>query len=155
MKFLCDEMLEGLGRWLRGAGYDTKVITVSVQDREILDIALAEHRLLLTRDRHFLEMKDGIETVIHLNCNTMEDCIKELSRKLNIDWLFRPFSRCLTCNTPFIKPNEKTALEQVPEDILFTAKPLWYCPACQKVYWEGSHTDHMLKQLQEWSKNSS
>ena len=23
MKFLCDEMLKGLGRWLRVAGYDT------------------------------------------------------------------------------------------------------------------------------------
>ena len=36
MKFLCDEMLAEVGRWLRIAGYDTEIVEKSIVDGEIL-----------------------------------------------------------------------------------------------------------------------
>ena len=40
MRLLCDEMLRGLGRWLRAAGHDV-VIASGEPDRALLDRAAA------------------------------------------------------------------------------------------------------------------
>jgi uncharacterized protein with PIN domain len=56
MKFFCDYMLVRLGKWLRAAGYDTKIATPHQTDQMILEEALGEKRYLVTRDSHFLQM---------------------------------------------------------------------------------------------------
>ena len=48
---LCDEMLKGIGRWLRAAGYDVAIVDDGVHDDDLLARACAENRLLLTCDR--------------------------------------------------------------------------------------------------------
>ncbi len=145
-------MLAGLGRWLRTAGYDTVIIEDSLDDQQVLKRALNENRTLLTRDRHFLEMQtpERNEEVVFLKGNTLEECIHELNQKLMLNWLYAPFSRCLLCNSLLVRPDEQTILEQVPEDIHSCSNSYWYCQQCKKVYWEGSHTERMLKQLQQW-----
>ena len=52
---LCDRMLIRLGRWLRAAGYDTEIAADAIADRLLLDHAIREGRLLLTRDRKLAE----------------------------------------------------------------------------------------------------
>ncbi len=152
MKFFCDQMLEGLGKWLRTAGYDTLIASANMQDQEIFARAVAEGRLLLTRDRQFLEMENPQKNVIFLHGNSIEECVKELNGKLKINWLFQPFSRCLVCNTSFTQPTEQTILEQAPPDVRTSTTSFRYCPHCKKVFWEGSHTAHMLQKLQHWQK---
>ena len=149
-KFLCDEMLAGLGRWLRVAGYDTEIVTETILDRDVLMLAKKEKRLLLTRDREFLEMSDAKGVVIYLSVNTIEECAHQLSTLVKINWLYRPFSRCLVCNSLLEKAPENKILEQVPEDIRRQSKLCQYCSRCDKVYWMGSHTKRMLKKLQTW-----
>ena len=51
MKFLCDQMLARLGKWLRAAGYDARIIDEPLRDRQVLEIALAENRLLADQER--------------------------------------------------------------------------------------------------------
>ena len=48
---LCDEMLKGLGKWLRGAGYDVLVLPDGSSDRELIQMAVEEHRVPITRGR--------------------------------------------------------------------------------------------------------
>ncbi len=151
MRFLCDQMLAGLGKWLRAAGYDTVIIENSEKDKEILEYALKEKRCLLTRDHHFLHMRAPEEAVIFLNGNSIRDCVIELNKRLQIDWLYRPFSRCLVCNTLLEKPDGQM-LEDVPLKVREEAKTIWHCTHCQKVFWEGSHTRRMVKQLHLWQK---
>lgn len=134
MKFLCDQMCGGLGKWLRIAGYDTLIIETSMPDQKIWQMARDEKRTLLTRDTHFLEM--GGDHVIVLQGNTIEECAEELIHKIGIDWLYAPFSRCLICN------NGLTAM----------SGPYWYCLHCHKMYWDGSHTKRMLQQLHKWQE---
>lgn len=55
LRFLCDEMLAGLGRWLRIAGYDTAIASGGRRDRDLVKQAHAEQRILLTRDRRVVE----------------------------------------------------------------------------------------------------
>ena len=153
IKLLCDQMLVRLGRWLRAAGYDTAIIENSQLDHDILDQAKIEGRLLLTRDRHFLHMKEGENIVIWLKSNDLIDCVKELTKTLKINWMYKPFSRCLVCNGP-LKEAPPTALKLVPLDVLTEDSPLLYCPHCQKVYWHGSHVERMLHTLQTWQNEN-
>ena len=150
MKFICDQMLAGLGKWLRIAGYDTQIAEESMEDKEILSCALRENRLLLTRDRHFLEMQAPSKTVIFLKSNSIIEWIRELNHVLKINWLHAPFSRCLICNSELVEPSKEDVLKQVPADTRASSEQFWFCPQCQKVYWEGSHTQKMQKQLQDW-----
>lgn len=150
MKFLCDQMLASLGKWLRAAGYDTEIITDQTTDRIILDMALKENRLLLTRDRHFLTLKPENSNVIFLKGNSIKTCITELNEKLTINWLLHPFSRCLVCNSLLSEPNEELINKLVPADVRMTSNAFRYCTQCKKIYWEGSHTQRMFKQLQKW-----
>ena len=53
MKLFCDEMLIKLGRWLRVAGYDTRIARQGMSDRQIMQLAREENRCLITRDSNF------------------------------------------------------------------------------------------------------
>ncbi|HEX23045.1 MAG TPA: hypothetical protein ENH21_06395, partial [Chromatiales bacterium] len=100
LKLLCDEMLMRLGRWLRAAGYDTGLAINGENDRDLFQRARHENRRLLTRDHKLHEYRHADGTVILLRGNELDEQVHELSQRLSIDWLYRPLSRCLVCNTP-------------------------------------------------------
>lgn len=144
-------MLSRFGRWLRAAGYDTVIIETPLQDSEILQQAVEENRLLITRDRHIQDLDPNQEHVLWLQSNSTEECVRELSQHLVINWLLKPFSRCLLCNSLLVETN-KPDVQQVPEGIQEHFQHFWSCPECRKVYWEGSHTKRMRKQLEYWQQ---
>ncbi len=145
-RFLCDEMLHGLSRWLRAAGYDTVVATAGASDRSLIKLALDEDRILITRDRKMVEIRHADRVVLLLLANGLDDCIKELTNKLHLDWQHKPFSRCMRCNAP-LQVAEAALRSRVPADALEENDELLYCPECDKVYWWGSHTDRMKRKL--------
>ena len=147
MKFLCDQMLIKLGKWLRIAGYDTAIITTSMLDRDIAQKALDEKRLLITRDRHFTEIKKVKTSVIWLQVNSTEECVHALNQKLHINWTKAAFSRCTLCNTPLIAIDKEKIDPQV---IQHAEHGFFYCTQCHKVYWKGSHTKRMHTTLLYW-----
>lgn len=149
MKFLCDVMLIRLGRWLRAAGYDTKMADHASSDRELVQQAQQENRILLTRDRKLLEIRHAAETTRYLNCNDTEQCLQVLTQQCHINWLLNPFSRCMECNTP-LENAQAHQLVDVPESSRKHIDKLLYCPTCQKLYWEGSHVKRMYQRLQNW-----
>ena len=152
IRFLCDEMLIGLARWLRAAGYDTEVCESTVTDRSVLEHAMNDNRLLITRDQKLMELRNAENNVLCLNCNDIESCVKELGKRIQLNWLLDPFSRCMQCNAPLVEAGaDKLAL--VPDESRKLAHPLLYCPACNKVYWEGSHVDRMRQKLKAWSRD--
>jgi uncharacterized protein with PIN domain len=149
MKFLCDEMLQRLGSWLRAAGYDTLIEHDGRSDYELLKQALAEDRLLITRDRKLLEHRRASGTVILLDCNELEDCARELTKQLPVNWLYQPFIRCMVCNTS-LRPATENEAATLPEKIKSQIDSPLYCPSCQKVYWDGGHVDRMQVRLNKW-----
>lgn len=153
-KFLCDEMLVGLARWLRAAGYDTSVCARGQNDRAILDLSIKEHRLLLTRDHKLSEFRNARDTVIWLDCNNIDTCVKELGKKITIDWMLAPFSRCMRCNTMLTAANPAD-ISRVPLESQKLADPLMYCPSCDRVYWQGGHVERMRNKLQKWAAHTS
>ncbi len=144
-------MLKGLGRWLRAAGYDTRIQEDGATDRAMLQTAEREARLLVTRDRKLTEFRHTADRVLLLESNSLEDCAQELSRRLALDWLYRPFTRCLVCNTLLVEAG-KGAEEQVPASSRPYVGALHRCPTCGRVYWEGGHVRRMRARLAGWQR---
>lgn len=152
MKFICDQMLSRIGKWLRAAGHDTAIVTESISDREILERAISEERLLITRDRHFLSMKRGAPLLHYLKSNDFDSCMDELNRQIRIDWLFAPFSRCMICNHLLDKVTDEELLNHIPSKIRHQKNEFWHCSACRQYFWEGTHTQNMRRQLNRWAE---
>lgn len=153
MKFLCDEMLRGLARWLRVAGYDTTSAEAGEADAALLARARAQGRRLLTRDRKMGERKGSDGVVVLLVCNDTEGCSAALERSLPVDWLHAPFSRCLRCNTPLTDAPDAMR-ERVPENVLERGEALYCCESCNRVYWEGGHVRRMREKLERWRRRA-
>ncbi len=149
-RFLCDEMLQRLGRWLRAAGYDTAIATAGQDDRELVQQANNENRLLLTRDRHMAQFRNGRGLIMLLKANSLTSEVADISERFAINWLLRPFTRCLECNTPLIPATSEQRM-QLPEGALNISDIVLYCPRCDKLYWEGSHVRRMRHTLQNFS----
>lgn len=148
MKFLCDEMLKGLARWLRAAGYDTEIASDGEPDRKLIDRARTSGRLLLTRDKKLLEFRNAADTVYLLQCNGIDNCARSLNTTLSVNWLYRPFSRCLVCNTPLVKIENSPSIS-VPDDV--HGSPIYQCVNCNRIYWVGGHVKRMRKRLESWA----
>ena len=150
MKFICDEMLKKLAAWLRIAGHDVIVLPDGTKDRDIVDKARLENRILLTRDKKIAEFKlSGVVTII-LECDDLADCVKDLNHKIHINWIYKPFSRCKSCNTELVKAT-KGQCKEVPEKVRNMEPDFLFCPVCNQLFWEGSHVENMLKQLVLWN----
>ena len=107
--------------------------------------ALAEQRLLLTRDLSMLEIRHAGRVVVLLESNDLEGLAREVTQKLGIDWLLNPFSRCSLCNTPL---QETSRPADFPPDIA----QAYRCPTCDKYYWQGGHVARMRQRLERWQK---
>ncbi len=143
-------MLVRLGRWLRAAGYDT-LIQEGGSDRAMLYAAVRENRLLVTRDRKLQEFRGAAGRVLLLESNTLRGCVEELSLRLQLDWLYRPFTRCLVCNAPLVEA-DASARERLPCGSRAHVRKLSRCGGCGRLYWEGGHVRRMRARLAGWQQ---
>jgi len=150
MRFLCDEMLRGVGRWLRAAGYDTVIAECGMADEALMAMAEREARVLLTCDRSLAARAAGVCDVVLLAGEAPEEAAKALRARLGVDWLFAPFSRCLRDNTR-LRPATENERRQAPASARDGPGPIMACPACARVYWPGSHARRMRARLERWA----
>ena len=152
-RFLCDEMLTRLGRWLRAAGYDTRIAEPGMPDRLLLQLANDEGRRLISRDRKLLEFKGAEGIVLLLADGDLDGWAGQLAERLGVDWLHRPFSRCLLCNGELL-PGPGAYEEQLPAYVSAENIPSFHCPACAKAYWLGGHSERMRRRLSDWQQSA-
>ncbi len=155
-RFLVDENLGRLARWLRVAGFDA-LHRNPADDAWLLRTAVAEGRVLLTRDRKLLDprrlpapLRAEAGTVrIHFveGFDTREQLL-EVCRALGLDPLERAFRRCPLCNEPLQSIDRERARGAVPERSLALYGEFFRCPACRKVYWEGDHVARSRRLLE-------
>lgn len=148
-RFLCDEMLKGLARWLRAAGHDAELAEDGSRDRDLLAAARHAGRLLLTHDRALADAAKGDEVLV-LDQDGLDAAADELKRRLGLDWLHAPFTRCLVDNTPLRDADEEETAK-IPEQSRAMPGPILACPACGRVYWPGSHVKRMRARLERWA----
>ncbi len=142
MKLLCDHMLGSLARWLRFMGYDTGYPQPG-PDRELIDRARREGRILLTRDK---ELAARVSGTVQVRSDDLEGQIREVVAVLRLR-LVDPLSRCSLCNELLVPVPLDDVKALVPEGVRSRHHEFWRCPSCRRIYWQGSHWDKMVERL--------
>src|SRR5512143_449629 len=148
-RFLCDEMLGRLCRYLRAAGYDTLFANNGHQDRVWLRQCHEEGRYFLTQDQLVREHKAARDVALILPQGDVDQLAAILGTHFQLDWLSHAFTRCLVDNA-LLQEADKASAAKVPADALRPDEPLNVCPACGRVYWRGSHYKRMHARLAKW-----
>jgi len=145
-RLLLDGMLGSLARWLRIGGYDTEY-RKDTEDDELVEEALRESRILLTRDEvlSIRARKRGADA-IYIKSEGDEEALAQLSAKLGLT--FDPTqSRCPKCNHAVEKAAKTDVEGRVPEGTYRVIDKYWACPRCGSVYWRGSHWSKIVETL--------
>jgi uncharacterized protein with PIN domain len=146
MKFLADRMLGKLAKEIRMLGYDT-VYYRGENLYPLIKLAREEGRVILTRNTKLLPKKPE-DCIIQVKEDKPPLQLKELLQKGVISWKEEDlFSRCLLCNTLLDKIPREEVEGNVPDFIFYQQKEFSRCPQCLRIYWKGSHQDHMQKKV--------
>ena len=144
-------MLGTLAKWLRILGYDT-LFDPDLDDHQLVRLARAEDRILLTRDRE-LARRRGI-SVLLIASQELRAQIGQVLADLHLE-PDRSFSRCPVCNELLADIDRETAQSRVPAYVARTQTRFKSCPGCQRIYWRGTHWQQMDDQLSQFLENGT
>ncbi len=145
VKFAVDGMLGRLARWLRLSGFDA-VYIISRRPSEILGLARQEGRFILTRSTYLKDHEP--ERVFLINSDRVKEQMREVIRHFHLQIEESAFfTRCSLCNQPLQKISKSEVADKVPIFVYQTQEEFYRCPACQRIYWSGSHRQRMLQFL--------
>ena len=151
MKFLCDQMLGTLAKWLRIYGFDTFFANAEIDDDNLLTISINENRVLITRDKELVVRSKKINLqVIEIKSTDLEKQLRQVLKDVEINKdLF--LSRCLICNDLVSKISKGEVKNKVPKNAFENNDNFFFCKHCNKIYWTGSHTDNMMEKMRKLS----
>ena len=141
IKFVADAMLGRLAKWLRVLGFDT-VYYRGTETPTLLDIALRQGRVLLTRNTGIAPRAGGVE-VLFIGDDHWPQQLRQVLEHFQVPEPPQPFTRCVNCNTPLLPLDRAEAKERVPEHIYHVHRSFNVCPQCKRAFWRGSHQQRM------------
>ena len=137
MKFIVTKELGRLARWLRILGFDTVYFSSDNKGTLIVQ-ALREDRIIVTRSK--AKREELKKKSVEIASNELKAQLKEVIKALNIKIdEKRMFTRCTLCNEPLVEVEKEEVKGLVPEYVYKTKSLFMKCPACNKIYWQGSH----------------
>ncbi len=148
-QFSCDAMLGSLARWLRAAGYDA-CWRVDIGDRELIELALRESRILLTSDSGVFLF--GIVRDSELPALLVPRGLKkqeQLAFVLNQLKLPARQPRCMTCGGELVEVAKELVRERVPARTFDWLDQFYECNRCGKVFWQGTHWQRIAHEIQQ------
>lgn len=149
MKFIVDSNAGKLARWLRIMGYDA-LFFKDIEDSILVDIALREGRVILTRDTQIMKRRVITKDQVKACLLQHDDPKKQLSQvitELKLDCYLKQFTRCLECNEELLSKTKEDIKELVPPYVFRTQTQYMQCPSCQRIYWRGTHWQRMKEEL--------
>jgi len=155
-KFIVDNNVGKLARWLRMMGYDALPFN-DTNDARMVAIALSEGRVVLTKDTQFMKrgaITKGRVKAILIQDDNPELQIRQIIDNLNLDCQFRPFTVCLECNQPLVEKSKQQVEGLVPPYVFKTQNQYMQCPHCRRIYWRGTHWQRMKEKLSKLGKGS-
>jgi len=162
-KFLADDMVGKLTRWLRIIGLDV-ASAGRVDDNALVRKALEEGCVLLTRHARLLEVltdkdlkprRGELKWIVLKSpyyLDQIEQVLEESGLQINEA---RFFTRCLVCNSPLEPAAKEEVAGEVPEFTYAVQDDYARCRTCNKVFWRGTHTERILaklRHLKSWGK---
>jgi uncharacterized protein with PIN domain len=154
-RLVADVMLGRLARWLRLAGLDV-AYDPSWDDDHLLRRAVQEQRILLTRDRPLYQRARRMNVpALFVRSDRLTDQFPEVCRDLGLDPDGLPwFARCALCNER-IQPIRRDLVRHVVPDYVWRHHRQFYrCPACDRIYWAGSHYRRMMGLRARWARST-
>lgn len=141
-KFIVDQMLIRLGRWLRLAGRDVRNPAGS-DDADLIAASIEEDRVLLTRDRVLAAAcrRMGADCIL-IESSLIDDQLREMA-SCGIRLMLDP-RRCTICNGNLLEDEIESRSKE---------KTVWRCERCGKLYWMGSHWSRIKSRLEEVSRS--
>jgi uncharacterized protein with PIN domain len=150
-RFLVDEMLGEIARWLRLLGYDTHYFK-DMSDQRLIEHSKRENRVLLTCDHelHKRAIKKGVCSLL-LGSTTLVNRLLTLAETYGLELRLNPAdSRCPICNGVIKEVTDEGRLEgRVPERVRNKNKEFWICTSCNRVYWIGGHWKNIRRTFDE------
>ena len=145
--FILDIHLGKLARWLRLLGFDCRYRN-DFGDDQIVELALEEQRIILTRDRGLLK-RSRVSHGYLVGSGPLKEQLKEVIIRYHLQEDFRPLTRCPLCNTPLHDVDKELIRHQLQPNTQRYYTKFRRCPSCDKLYWQGSHYEKIARQLQE------
>ncbi|KYK33215.1 MAG: hypothetical protein AYK22_01520 [Thermoplasmatales archaeon SG8-52-3] len=153
MKFLCDQMLGTLAKWMRIYGLDTFFAEGEIDDSKLIDICNKENRVMVTRDKNLISRakRENIET-IEIKTTDIDEQIMKVIKGIKIESKLI-LSRCILCNSLVEEVKKEKIKGKIPKKSYENNKEFWYCKKCDKIYWKGSHFENMIDKINQIKKS--
>ena len=119
----------------------------NLDDEEIINISIKERRAILTKDRGILK-RNEVTHGYWVRSIKVEEQIKEVIQRFDLQKEMKEFSRCLECNDLLKSIKKETIIDRLPLKVAQTQNEFYQCPSCKKIYWKGTHQQRMLKFVQ-------
>jgi len=150
-RFILDVHLGKLARRLRLLGFDC-LYRNNYADDDIVRIALEDDRIILTRDRGLLKRK-RVEQGCLLNSDWPDEQLDAANQRYGLIERINPLGRCPSCNG-LLQPVEKEQVaDRLQPKTLLYYKTFRLCTDCGQVYWRGSHTERILRWIENFSRS--
>ena len=140
-------MLGRLSKWLRIMGVDCEY-TREEDDEKIVERALEERRVLLSRDTKMLQRK-RLGEHLFVESDHLERQLMQVLSAYRIDPVENAFCRCVRCNHPLEHATPEQAGDRVPYFVRQTQDRLAHCPACDRYFWGATHKSKMRSRLEQ------
>lgn len=150
-RFIVDSNVGKLAKWLRIMGYDALFFN-NIDDNELVDIALKEDRVVLTKDTQIIKRRvatNGQLKIVLTNYDDPKQQLLQVVKALQLDCCLRQFTRCLECNESLVPKTKEEVKDIVPPYVFLTQTQYMQCPSCLRVYWRGTHWQRMKKELEK------
>ena len=144
-RFLCDRMLGRLCRKLRLLGFDAALNGEGEAGRFLLRAA-REKRIAVTAARRAND-RPGPAPVVLRTAGAVEQ-LAELFAAIGGAPPLEPFTRCIECNEFLVEEPAAAAAGRVPPLVAERFDRFHRCPACDRIYWEGSHFEAMTREVE-------
>jgi len=150
-RFVLDVHLGRLARYLRMLGFDTRYRN-DAKDPQLARCARSEHRILLTRDRNLLK-RNAVTHGLWIRATEPTRQLVEVVERLQLQSAIQPFGRCTQCNHELERVDKEAVLHRLLPRTRQLYDEFWRCPGCQRIYWRGSHFEHMRRTLDALGMN--
>jgi hypothetical protein len=148
-RFILDVNLGKLAKRMRMLGFDS-LYRNDYRDAELVNIAVDEQRIVLTRDRRLLYAKQ-ISHGYWVRAVDVESQVDEVLRRFDLHGSIQLFARCLVCNGVLAPVAKADILDRLEPKTQLYYEIFQQCADCRRIYWEGSHIENMRQRYAGFS----
>lgn len=130
---------------LRLLGYDT-LYSSDMTGAHLQEVAGDTERMVLTRGQTEKRFP-GATNVYSVRSEHPPEQLREVVRRFELDTKSGLWTRCTLCNGGIERAEKASVKSQVGPRLFELYDEFFRCQGCGHIYWKGSHTERVLKNL--------